>query len=70
MNKCCEHVYFGVQFAVHHWRKSGQELKAGTWRQELKQRPYRNAAYRLARHGLLSQLGCTSHDHLPKGSTI
>jgi hypothetical protein len=27
--------------------------KAGTWRQELMQRPWRNAAYWLAPHGLL-----------------
>jgi hypothetical protein len=28
---------------VHHWRKSGQDSsRAGTWRQELMQRPWRS----------------------------
>jgi hypothetical protein len=30
--------------------------RAGTWRQELMQRPWRSAAYWLAQHGLLSLL--------------
>lgn len=33
---------------VHHPGKSGQELKARTRQQELKQRPWRSVAYRLA----------------------
>jgi hypothetical protein len=31
------------QVRAHHLRKSGQELKAGNWRQELEQRPGRSA---------------------------
>lgn len=34
------------------FRKSGQELRAGTWRQELIRKPWKNAAL----HGLLSLL--------------
>lgn len=34
-----------------HWETSEQELNAGSWNQELKQRPRRNAAYRLAPQG-------------------
>lgn len=30
-----ERVNFSLQFSVPHWGKSGQELKAGTWRQKL-----------------------------------
>jgi hypothetical protein len=36
-----------LQVIVHHWRRSGQELKsskAGTWRLELMQRPRSDAA--------------------------
>ena len=49
--------------------KPGQELKAGTWRQELKQRPWRGAAYWLALHGLLSLLSYKTHVYLPRGDT-
>jgi hypothetical protein len=42
---------------VHHQRKSGQELhRAGTWRQELMQRPWKGAVYWLVSYGLLSLL--------------
>lgn len=44
---------FQLLASVHQEGKSGQELKAGTRRQELMQRPWRDAAYRLAPHGLL-----------------
>lgn len=40
----------------HHEGKSEGEIKKGTCRQEPKQKPWRNAAYRLAPHGLLSRL--------------
>jgi hypothetical protein len=35
---------------------SSKEVRAGTWRQKLVQRPRRSAAYWLAPHGLLSLL--------------
>ena len=37
------------QIIVHHWKKSGQKLKAeGIWRQELMQRPWKGVTYWLA----------------------
>ena len=40
--------------------------RAGTWRQELMQRPWRGAAYWLAPHGLLSLLSYRNLDHQPR----
>ena len=40
-----EGVYFILNFIVHHLRKTGEELKARTQRQELKQRQQRNTTY-------------------------
>lgn len=42
------------QATFHLWRKSGQEFKAETWRQELKQKIWRNVAHWLVPHRLLS----------------
>lgn len=36
---------------------------AGTWRHQLKQGPWRNAAFLPAPHGLLSLLTCNTQDH-------
>ena len=36
------------QLTVHHKGKSGQEVKAGTWRWALKQKPWKNAVYCVA----------------------
>jgi hypothetical protein len=47
-------VYFTSQFVVHHGGKVDYELKAGIWKQELKQKPWRNAAYWFTPHNLLS----------------
>jgi hypothetical protein len=44
--------------------------RAGARRQELVQRPWRDAAYWLAPHGLLSLLSYRTQDHQPRGSTI
>jgi hypothetical protein len=35
-------------YSCSHEGKSGQELKAGAWKQYLRQRPWRNPAYWLA----------------------
>ena len=58
------------QIIVHHWRKSGQELKQGRiLRQELTQKPWRDAAYWLASHALLSLLPYRTQDHQPRDGT-
>lgn len=54
----------GLQVTSHHWGKSGQELKTGTWRQELKQRP-KESCYWLPPHGLHSLLSYECQDHCP-----
>ena len=43
---------------------SSRDVEAGTGRQELKQRPWRNDAYWLASHDLLSLHFCRTHDRL------
>ena len=60
-----ERVCLTYIILVHHGGKPGQELKAGPWRQELKQKAVRNAAYWLASHGLISLFPYTTQDHLP-----
>ena len=44
--------------------------KAGTWRQEWMQKPWRNAAYWLAPHGLFSLLPYRTQDCWPRDDTI
>lgn len=41
-------------------------LKAGTWKLDRKQRPWRNGAYWLIPHGLFSYI---TQDYLPRGGT-
>jgi len=54
---------FGLHFhsTVHHWRNA-----AGSWRQELIQKPWRGIAYWLAPHGLFSLLSYRTQDYLPR----
>lgn len=47
-------------------QESGQELKAGTRKKELKQDPYSNAACWLASHGVLSSLSYRTQDYPPR----
>ena len=42
---------------------------AGTWRQELMQRPWKGAAYWLAPRGLLNLLSYRTQDHQPRDRT-
>ena len=59
-----------LHIAVHHQRKSGQKRnRAGTWRKELMQRPWRDVAYWIAPHGLLSLLSYRIQDHQPRNGT-
>lgn len=61
-----ERVYSSVYFyIIVHLRKSGLELKGGTWSEELIQRREWSAAY-----WLLSLLFSAIEDHLPRGSRI
>jgi hypothetical protein len=50
-----ENIYSLLQFVVHYTEKSGQDLKIGTWRQELKQRHWRSALAFLDNSGLPDQ---------------
>jgi hypothetical protein len=43
--------------------------RTGTWRQELMQRPWRDAAYWLASPGLLSLLSYTTQNYQPRDGT-
>jgi hypothetical protein len=43
--------------------------RAGTWKQELMQRPWRDAAYWLASPGLLSLLSYRTQDSQPRDGT-
>jgi hypothetical protein len=65
-------VYFAFSFISHFIIKGSprrSSTRAGTWRQELMQRPWKHAAYRLTPHGLLSLLSHRTQDHQPKGHT-
>ena len=54
------------QIIIHHWRNSS---RAGTWRQELMQRPWRVAAHWLASPGLLTCLIIEPRTTSPDGTT-
>jgi hypothetical protein len=67
-----ERVYSAYAFTLLFITKGGQDWnshRAGTWRQELMQRPWRGAAYWLASPGLLSLLFYRTHDYQPRDGT-
>lgn len=64
-----ELVYFILQFIVHHPAKSGKEPEAAIWKQELKQRPLRHAAYSMF-PVTFSDISYSNQDHQPKDSTV
>lgn len=53
--------------AVYDEGESRQELKAGVWRQELRQRLWKSAAFNLSLHILFPALSYRTEDHLPRG---
>jgi hypothetical protein len=61
---------FSLDFhiAVHHQRKSGLELKQ-VRKQEMMQRPWRDATYWLASPGLLSLLSYRTQNYQPRDGT-
>ena len=62
---------FSLHFhiAVHHQRKSGQELTQGRNLQELMHRPWRDVPYWLASPGLLNLLSYRTQYHQPRDGT-
>jgi hypothetical protein len=64
-----ERVNFILGLVVQYPGKLRQELKAGTWRPELKQRSRVNIAYWLVLHGLMYQLPYRTQDHLSRDGT-
>lgn len=51
-----ERFYFILQLIVYHEGKPGQGLQTETWERELKQKPWRNPTYWLARFAFLPTL--------------
>ena len=60
-------AYSPLSSEVSQGRSSG---RAGTYRQELMPRPWRDAVYWLASHGLLSLLSFRTQDHQYRGVPI
>ena len=53
-----------IRLRVYVIREARQELRAGIWRQELRQRPWRNAAYWLPPDALLNLLSYLNPEQL------
>jgi hypothetical protein len=67
-----ERVYLGYTFTLLFTNKGSQNRnsdRVGTWRQELMQRSWRDAAYWLASPGLLSLLSYRTQDFQPRDGT-
>lgn len=64
-----QRVYLVLKVIVHYEGELGQELKAGTRRQEPKQRSGKSAASRLVLHPLLCPLSYRTQAHLPRSDT-
>lgn len=56
-------IHYIFCFPIHQEGKSGQERKAATRREELKQGPQRNSGYRISPPALLNLLLYNSQDH-------
>jgi hypothetical protein len=67
-----ERVYLAYTSTLLFITKGSQDWNShreGTWRQELMQRPWRDAVYWLAFPGLLSLLSYRTQDHQPRDGT-
>ena len=62
-----ENLHFHI--AVHHQSQDRNSLRVGTWRQELMQRPQRNAAYWLASPSLPSLLSYRTKEYQAREGT-
>lgn len=58
------------QVTPHHWGKLVQKLKAETWIQELKQKPWRINVYWSDPPDLLSLFSCTAQCHPLRGGIV
>jgi hypothetical protein len=59
-------AYTSTSLFITKGRQDRNSHRAGTWRQELMQRPWRGAAYWVASPGLLSLLSYRTQDHQPR----
>ena len=67
-----ERVYSAYTFTLLFIPKGSQDRssqRAGTWRQELMQRPWRDVFYWLASPGLFSLLSYRTQDYHPRDGT-
>ena len=62
-------AYYTLLYHIPSLREVRAGSQARTWRQDLKQRPWRNAAYVLAYPDLLSLLPYITQNYLPQGGT-
>lgn len=58
---CCLVLIYSV--TVYHWGKLRQEFEVGTWRQEMKQKVWRNPAYWLSLYGSVDFTSCILQYH-------
>ena len=59
-------VFIHLTVTAYHEGKTEPTLKKGSWRQELKQRPWRSIACWPALYGLLCPFSFTTQGHIPK----
>jgi hypothetical protein len=66
-------ILFNLHFHIHVHHQNSQDRNsntAGSWRQELMQRPQRSASYRFASPDLFSLLSYKTQDHIPEMAAL